>query len=281
MNKHYAWLKEELPSWIAQGIITQEGSEKLLTRYAQASSSSRSGSFAFSIVGAVLVGLGIISILGYNWEYLGHMARTLLAFGLLLSAQALALWVVKKRPDEHGLKEASAFFLFLMMGASLAIIGQTYHLAGNLGAFLEGWLLLTFLLMWVMDSKSVAIGSTVIVLYLWVECRTDLSSYVNLTEVMSIHFPLLGAVALSIVAFYGYHIYKNRLSNGTMLLSWAIGFSLLVVLGIELFDRGWRYHTHLIVIAAFFGCYYLLGKGILYHGSRTFQRPFEFFGKWI
>lgn len=45
----------------------------------------------FGILGAVLIGGGIILLLAHNWEQLGRPARVAVAFAPLVLSQALAL----------------------------------------------------------------------------------------------------------------------------------------------------------------------------------------------
>ena len=49
------------------------------------------GDGAFGILGAVLIGGGIILLLAHNWEQLGRPARVAVAFAPLVLSQALAL----------------------------------------------------------------------------------------------------------------------------------------------------------------------------------------------
>ncbi|NCB55565.1 MAG: DUF2157 domain-containing protein, partial [Epsilonproteobacteria bacterium] len=144
----YRWLEKELPSWVKEGLVSEESAQALLQRY-EGEKASSSGT-AFSLLGFVLVGLGIISILAYNWDELGHLERTLLAVLLLAGAQVLAFWVKRYRASDAALREGSGVFWFLMTGASLAIIGQTYHLGGSMLDFLSVWLVLSLGIAWVL-----------------------------------------------------------------------------------------------------------------------------------
>ena len=155
----FRWLETEVPLWVNEGIVSQEGAKTLLTRYQNEETKPASGgtlNMVFSLLGFALVGLGIISILAYNWDNLGHTERTILAISCLVIAQAFSVWAKYFKQDDTALKEGSGILWFLMVGASLAIIGQTYHLGGNLYDFLMTWLWLSFAIMFLMPSSGVA-----------------------------------------------------------------------------------------------------------------------------
>lgn len=135
-KENYQWLEKELPSWVGEGILTGEGAKALLSRYESEKFVQRSSGMAFSLLGFALVGLGIISILAYNWDELGHFERTLLAITLLVGSQLFGFFAKRYRSNDTSLLEGSGVLWFLMMGASLAIIGQTYHLGGTVLTFL-------------------------------------------------------------------------------------------------------------------------------------------------
>lgn len=72
----FRWLETEVPLWVNEGIVSQEGAKTLLTRYQNEETKPASGgtlNMVFSLLGFALVGLGVISILAYNWDNLGHI----------------------------------------------------------------------------------------------------------------------------------------------------------------------------------------------------------------
>ena len=89
-KENYQWLEKELPSWVKEGIVNQEGAKALLVRYQGEKKLGGASGMAFSLLGFAMVGLGIISLLAYNWDQLGHMERTILALTLLIGAQLFA-----------------------------------------------------------------------------------------------------------------------------------------------------------------------------------------------
>lgn len=281
-KENYQWLEKELPSWVKEGLVTSQSASALLSRYAGEKSAQRSSGMAFSLLGFVLVGLGIISLLAYNWDVLGHLERTFLAVGLLVGSQAFAFWVKRYRSDDKALLEGSGVFWFLMMGASLAIIGQTYHLGGTVGDFMSAWLLLSFALPWVLPSSGAAFLSIIVWTVVWISNRNDFTTLIDMhTDSFISPWVLLG-IALSWIAYYGVQLQKAKPSNATLLLSWAIAICLFLVFLVEVViaTHEIRYVQNAIVsLSLFFAIYYMAGKLYLSHGEKTWQRPYERIGK--
>lgn len=106
----------------------------------------------FSILGSILIGLGAILVVAHNWEDLGRGMRTFFAFLPVAIGQALVLFTILKRKDDRAWSEGSAIFLFLAVGACIALISQIYHIPGELDSFLFSWSLLVLPLLYVPRS---------------------------------------------------------------------------------------------------------------------------------
>ena len=281
-KENYSWLQKELPLWLKEGLVTEENAALLLKRYSEKKGETQASSIALSLVGFVLVGLGIISILAYNWAELGHLERTVLAVGLLVGSQAFAFWVKHSKAYNQSLLEGSGVLWFLMVGASLAIIGQTYHLGGTLSDFLGGWLLLSFLGVWVLPSFSAAFLHILLWTVVWVSHHEKFGEMINTT--MQLFMPpwVLFVVAFSSLAYYMVQLRKAHDANGTLFLSWAIALSFMSVFFIELAIETYelRHLGHITTfLALFFALYYVIGRLYLSHGEKMWQRPFVLIGK--
>jgi len=280
-KENYQWLEKELPSWVKDGLVSEGSAQVLLHRYEGEKSSQRSSGIAFSLLGFALVGLGIISILAYNWDELGHLERTLLAVFLLVGAQAFAFWVKRFKPNDTSLLEGSGVLWFLMMGASLAIIGQTYHLGGTMSDFLSMWLLLSFGIAWLIPSSGAAFFQIILWTFVWLGSRSDFGG--TLMPTHSFLSPwMLALLALSWLGFYAVQYKKDKSANATLLLSWAIALSVLVVFVVEVVidtHQMQNIRMTLMLFALFFTIYYLAGKLYLSQGEKSWQHPFERIGK--
>jgi len=72
---------KEIPELISAGIITQKTADKILGHYKNKSGSSTQRLLiVLGILGAILVGLGIILIIAHNWDGLLRSSKTFFAF---------------------------------------------------------------------------------------------------------------------------------------------------------------------------------------------------------
>ena len=67
-------LYEELPGLVAQGVLTSEAEARLRAHYgpAEPARPARLAVIIFSVLGALLIGAGIILLLGHNWDIKRH-----------------------------------------------------------------------------------------------------------------------------------------------------------------------------------------------------------------
>jgi uncharacterized membrane protein len=155
MNKNaIRWLYGELPGLVGLGVLTADDEKRLRGHYGDAKPAP-AGLIVFigcAVLGALLVGLGIILLFGHNWEALPRSMRAALSLSTVVSGQIVAAWVLFKKPDS-GFKEAAATFLSLMVGASIALIAQTYHMPGDTEGFLLTWMLLVAPVIYLMEAS--------------------------------------------------------------------------------------------------------------------------------
>jgi uncharacterized membrane protein len=85
--------------------------------------------------GAVLLAAAVIFFFAYNWQALGRMARFGLAEGLLLAA-LLAAW--RLGPDRTA-GQAALLAAALLVGALLALVGQTYQTGADTFELFSAW----------------------------------------------------------------------------------------------------------------------------------------------
>ena len=161
MRHGIAWLYEELPGLVAQGVLTPDAADALRRHYGPVDAHGtgiRWGQILLAGFGALLVGGGIILILAHNWDALGRPARAAVALGVLVAAQALTLYAVLRRADSVAWIEATAALLIAAVGGSLALVGQTYHLGGSFATLLAAWLWLVLPVPYLTGSCLASIG---------------------------------------------------------------------------------------------------------------------------
>lgn len=156
MHKEVTWLLGELKGLVSGGVLDESSAERLRVHYAQAAAAQGPGwgMILLSIAGAALVGLGVILIFAHNWENWTPGVRVALSFAPLLLGQLAAFYTLKN--GGRLWQEGAGMFTALAIGASIALIAQTYQFGGDLPQFLLVWTLLALPLIYLLDSSAVA-----------------------------------------------------------------------------------------------------------------------------
>lgn len=177
----------------------------------------------FGVLGAVLVGLGIILIFAHNWDELPRLTKTILAFLPLITGQIASAYTLLKKKDSVAWRESSATFLFLSIGASISLISQIYNISGNISSFLLTWLLLALPLIYLLNSSIVSLFYWFGVV--WYSMETN-SNYLEVNG-SYLHW-LLALLALP----HYYLLCKNKPENNfTNWHHWFIAVAGIVLLG--------------------------------------------------
>ncbi|WP_187260837.1 DUF2157 domain-containing protein [Pontibacter beigongshangensis] len=145
---------KDLPELVQAGVITQETADRIRAYYTAGAGKPQNRLLLVSgILGALLIGLGIILIIAHNWDDLNRSAKTALAFLPLLIGQLLGGYTLLKKQASVVWREAAATFLFLSVGATISLVSQVYHIPGNLSSFLLTWMLLGLPLVYILASS--------------------------------------------------------------------------------------------------------------------------------
>ena len=158
-QKAIKWLYQQLPELVEKGVIQVDTADKIKQHFGELDE-KQNFNIAFllaGVLGAVLIGGGIILIFAYNWENLSRSWRTVFSFLPLIFAQVIYTYAFFKKRDSEVWAEASSGFLMLMLASSIALISQTYHIAGSMEDFLFLWMILSIPLLYFMNSSLAAI----------------------------------------------------------------------------------------------------------------------------
>ncbi len=133
------WLNRELAVWREKQIISAEQAEQIQSLYPQGGKANYSTALIlFGVIGALLIGGGIILIFGRNWNELPLWVRTGVAFLPLVLSQCITAVLLYRKVESAAWREGIGLFYAISVYACIALIGQVYQLPGNF----EGYLLL-------------------------------------------------------------------------------------------------------------------------------------------
>lgn len=208
-KKFIAQLYQELPKLITKGVLTPEAADNIKKHYGPFEDKTKPPFLlVFGVIGVLLVGLGIILLIAHNWAQLTRFTRLLLSVGLLAAGQIAAGTTIYFKQKSRVWRESAATLHMLIIGAVLALVGQTYHLTSDTDMFILTWMLLSLPLMYLLRASSVSVLYLLGVTY-W-------SATVASSEKQFVW--LLLALALP---YYWQQLRRDRDANATAILSWA------------------------------------------------------------
>lgn len=209
---------------VRAGVITDKEASKIREYYQEKAESPNNRLFiVFGILGAILVGLGIILIIAHNWDELSRGTKTSFAFLPLLIGQILCGFTLIKKQDSVAWRESASAFLFLAVGASISLVSQIYNIPGNIGSFILIWMLLCLPLVYIMRSSVASLLYLIGITYY--ACETGYWSF-HSSETYFYWLLLLGALP------HYYHLFKKKPGSNFMIFhNWIIPLSIVISLG--------------------------------------------------
>lgn len=167
-------LSEALPELLREGLLSEAQAARIRSHYAAHEEAAPTRTLLlFGVLGALLIGLGIMLVVAHNWDQLARSTRTVLAFLPMALAQGLVVYALLRKPGHAPWREGTAVFLYLAVGACMALVAQIHHLPGELDEYLLTWSLLGALLMFVPGSVMATLLHLAIITWYAVLVRTE------------------------------------------------------------------------------------------------------------
>jgi uncharacterized membrane protein len=134
-------LKKKLHDWVAKDLLTTEQSQKILA-YEEENEGSSWALMGFLILGAVVIGIGIISLIAANWHLTPPWLKLAgnFSFHFFLVFLGFKFW----REEKWGYFELVLVLIFMLSLASIGLISQIFHTGGKLYQALQFWSIITF-----------------------------------------------------------------------------------------------------------------------------------------
>ena len=108
-----------------------------------------------ALMGASFMSAGIFAIISHNWDDFPKHLRGVLSFVPSLIALYFYYQALFKHKNSVVWKEAAGLFLFFMIGASIAMVAQTYQMDGDFKKFTLVWLSLTIPIIYISRTSSI------------------------------------------------------------------------------------------------------------------------------
>lgn len=185
------WLREQLPGWVAQGVVTPAQADVIRKLYPEAKATLPWGMILFSGIGAVVIGLGVILLLAYNWHAIPKFGKLGLVFGALVAAHTAGQWLFQRADWRRQLGESLSLLGTMLFGAGIWLVAQVYHIDEHYPNGFLLWSVGALALAWAMPSVAQGVVSAV-TLVVW-----------GCTESFGFHAPIHWAPLLLAVSIGG------------------------------------------------------------------------------
>lgn len=126
-----AWLTRQLDEWQSQEIVSTDQASQILKLYVSDSElAERRSSVALrTLMGLAgfLVGLGVLLLVGYNWQAMPTGLKLLIVFAALIGTHVVA-YVLRFKQQKMLLSESMYLIACLLYGAGIFLVAQIFHL---------------------------------------------------------------------------------------------------------------------------------------------------------
>jgi uncharacterized membrane protein len=262
-------ITNELQELLKANVVTAETVEKIRQYFDEKKQGNQNRlSSVFGILGAILVGLGIILVFAHNWDTLSRLTKTLLSFLPLITGQLFCGYSLLKKSESTAWRESSGVILFFAVGSSISLIAQVYNIPGDLNSFLMTWMLLCLPLVYLPKSSIVSL------LYLTgITCYGCNANYFTYTVIHSYYYWLL---LLGIAPHY-YELLKTKAnSNFTLFHHWFIALSIVICLGTIAHKNG---NSIALSYMSLFTIFYFIGQTPFFEKQKLKNNSYLIFGK--
>ena len=255
-----------LPELVENDIISDEIAQNIKAHYEKTNASDSDRLFTiFGILGATLVGLGIILMMAHNWDHFSRITKVILAFLPMLVGQAILGFSIAKNKSVTW-KEAATVFLFLSVGVCIATVSQVYHISGDLESFLLAWVSLCIPLMYLTKSTAAIILHLIFITYYSFEASSGALSSA----------PMLYLVLFAIPIPRYIQLIKSKIKSPAIIaFHWLFPLSLMLAFPIFI---GRSYFTGLLVYMLLYGLFYNIGKHSYFKNASLWQNGYLVLG---
>ncbi len=129
MGRYAARVKQDLARWAEAGLIDRETAKALAADTERRSAGSISLGTVLATMAAILMSAALLIFIAANWDAIPRLAR--LGGLFVLIAAGYIGGAVLKSSDRPAAGEALWLIAAASFGASLALVGQMYHISGD------------------------------------------------------------------------------------------------------------------------------------------------------
>src|SRR5690349_16540108 len=127
MASYASRVKQDIGRWVETGLVDGPTGEALARDVDSVDRNRLSFGSILAMMAAILLGAAILIFVAANWEAFPRLLRVIMLFAIILGGYVGGAWL--KLRDHGAAAEASWLIAAAAFGASIALIGQMYHLS--------------------------------------------------------------------------------------------------------------------------------------------------------
>lgn len=154
-------LQRELPMWVERGWVREGADRAILEHVAAQSRIFQLQTYAVAILGALLVGAGMITFIAANWSLMPKAVKLLILFGSMWGIYAAAGHLLSRKRMPH-LGQALLLLGVIAYGANIMLIAQTYHIDSHFPNGVMLWALGALLTAYLTGSQAPLVAALVL-----------------------------------------------------------------------------------------------------------------------
>lgn len=170
--KWIQWLINESASWVNSGVITEEQRNGITGIYIPEGSGKleerKNERFiaVISVLGAILLGLGVILFFASNWKAIPVGGKLTLIFGLTIITYAVGYWLAYERKSFPRVGNSLIFLGVIFFGAGIWLVAQIFHIKADYPLGQLVWALAGLAAAVTLRQKSI-LALSVVLLCIW------------------------------------------------------------------------------------------------------------------
>jgi len=131
-DKFLGWLKKEIDKWLKESIISEEQSNLLKEKYGLLDYGEKNIPskiiISFSIIGALLIGSGVILLVASNWALIPNIVKLFIILCSIFIVNHFGYYLKYTKGNYPKIGEALLFLGALLFGAGGWLIAQSFNI---------------------------------------------------------------------------------------------------------------------------------------------------------
>jgi uncharacterized membrane protein len=154
-------LRREADLWAQEGLIDRTTHDRLAQRYQFSALDVESRNSLITLLiglGCVLIGIGVLTFVSANWQQLAREWRVGILLGAFIAVNLLGFYLWRKPAGgKHRFGQGLLLLGALMLGGNMALMGQMFHVKGDLFQLLIAWAVGVLLMAYSLRMTSLGI----------------------------------------------------------------------------------------------------------------------------